>query len=198
MCAFSSAEFYEGNLKTAKADEANPITRSKFPWPDRARKVFIQCSSPEDLGRQSKSNQGQAQLCRQVCKLLNSSTEGGTDPPASASPPMEIAILTPYTRQKELLKSAIPRHDVSSIDGYQGREADIIIFVTVRSNVHCETGFLKDMRRLNVAMTRARAAVIVIGDRATLTGRSSDDGDMESKGVWKRLLDGCSEVKLPE
>jgi superfamily I DNA and/or RNA helicase len=66
---------------------------------------------------------------------------------------------------------------VSSIDGYQGREADVIIFVTVRSNLHCETGFLKDMRRLNVAMTRAKAGVIIIGDRATLTGMGSNNGD---------------------
>src|SRR6266480_401808 len=101
---------------------------------------------------------------------------------------MDIAILTPYTRQKDLLESTIPSLNVSSIDGYQGREADVIIFVTVRSNVHCETGFLKDMRRLNVAMTRARVGVIIIGNRATLTGRGSDDSDAESKGVWKRLF----------
>jgi superfamily I DNA and/or RNA helicase len=55
---------------------------------------------------------------------------------------------------------------------------------------------LKDMRRLNVAMTRARAGVIIIGDTPTLTGRGSDDSDAESKQVWKRLLDGCTEVEL--
>lgn len=203
ICAFSSTEFYEGNLRTAKADAMIPITPSRFPWPDCARKVFIQCASSEDLGGRSKSNHGQVEVCRQICKLIDSPKEDGNfsqqkgkQPVATAFRPMEIAILTPYTRQKELLASAIPKHNVSSIDGYQGREADIIIFVTVRCNVHSETGFLKDMRRLNVAMTRARAGVIIIGDRPTLTGRGSDDSDAESKQVWKRLLDGCTEVEL--
>jgi hypothetical protein len=116
--------------------------------------------------------------------------------PTRSSQPLEIAILTPYTHQKDLLKLAIPKYNVSSIDGYQGREADVIIFVTVRSNLHCETGFLKDMRRLNVAMTRAKAGVIIIGDRATLTGMGSDNGDTESRRVWKNLLDWCTEIKL--
>ena len=207
ISSFSSAEFYDGKLKTAaNIDEMRVITPSKFPWPADARKVFIQCTSPEDLGHQSKANPGQVDLCRLVCKLLQSPVESSTSSSsqrgeinlsATGSPPMDIAILTPYTRQKDLLESTIPSLNVSSIDGYQGREADVIIFVTVRSNVHCETGFLKDMRRLNVAMTRARVGVIIIGNRATLTGRGSDDSDAESKGVWKRLLDGCTEVNLP-
>jgi len=62
--------------------------------------------------------------------------------------------------------------------------------------IHCETGFLKDMRRLNVATTRAKAGVIIIGDRATLTGMGSDNGDTESRRVWKNLLDWCTEIKL--
>ena len=57
---------------------------------------------------------------------------------------------------------------------------------------------MRDMRRLNVALTRARAGVIIIGNRATLTGRGGDDSDAESKGTWKRLLDGCTEVDLSD
>jgi superfamily I DNA and/or RNA helicase len=202
ICEFSSAKFYQGKLRTAVADDERPLAPCQFPWPSPARKVFIQCSSPEDLGRQSKSNKGQVELCRRVCELLSSppepapSLQSGSDTVISTCPPPEIAILTPYTHQKDLLKSAIPKYNVSSIDGYQGREADVIIFVTVRSNLHCETGFLKDMRRLNVAMTRAKAGVIIIGDRATLTGVGSDNDDTESRRVWKNLLDWCTEIKL--
>lgn len=107
-----------------------------------------------------------------------------------------IAVLTPYSRQAELLKSRLsqfPNAEVSSIDGFQGREADIVIFVTVRCNAHQDIGFLKDLRRMNVALTRARAAVIIIGNRSTLTMGTADP---ESTVVWKRLLSTLVDVKL--
>jgi superfamily I DNA and/or RNA helicase len=63
----------------------------------------------------------------------------------------------------------------------------------VRCNSHHEIGFLKDLRRMNVALTRARAAVIVIGHRATLTMGSADP---ESTVVWKRLLGALVEIKV--
>jgi superfamily I DNA and/or RNA helicase len=52
------------------------------------------------------------------------------------------------------------------------------------------------MRRLNVAMTRAKARVIIIGDRATLIGMGCNNGDTESRRVWKNLLDWYTEIKL--
>ena len=210
ICDFSSTEFYKGKLKTAVANDMRPLPASQFPWPHNNRMVFVECLSPEDLGKQSKSNRGQVDVCRKVCALLKSPpkrTESEVKSDSTRSPVklpaehngFEIAILTPYTNQKELLKSAIPSLEVNSIDGYQGREADVIIFVTVRCNAHRETGFLKDMRRLNVAMTRARAGVIVIGNKTTLSLAMEDDDDGASKSVWKRLIDGCTEIKeLPE
>jgi regulator of nonsense transcripts 1 len=99
-----------------------------------------------------------------------------------------IAVLTPYSRQADLLKTILSGFkglEVSSIDGFQGRESDIVIFNTVRCNAHHEIGFLKDLRRMNVALTRARAAVIVIGDRDTLTKGMAD---LESTRVWNSLL----------
>ena len=188
ICSFSSAEFYGSALGTAVADDARPLPPSMFPWPMSSskekvgRKVFIQCSETEDLGRKSKSNRGQALLCREVCKLLATAKDGQTPLPKHS-----IAILTPYTRQLDLLKREVPGPEISSIDGYQGREADIVVFVTVRCNAHKEMGFLKDMRRLNVAMTRAKAGVIIIGDRATLSA-----GDDEvSAATWNRLIKSC-------
>jgi superfamily I DNA and/or RNA helicase len=100
-----------------------------------------------------------------------------------------IAVLTPYSRQAELLEgilSGFKGVEVSSIDGFQGRESDIVIFDTMGCNTHHEIGFLKDMRRVNVALTSARAAVIVVvGDRDTLTKGTAD---LESTRIWKRLL----------
>ena len=189
ICSFSSEEFCEGRLGTAVPDDARRLPESQFPWPvsrqdgtAKARMVFVQCSSTEDIGRKSKSNAGQARLCHSICtKLLaahsSSSSSLLSAPPSSDPPQYHIAVLTPYTRQVELLRTLLPPTagiTLSSIDGFQGREADVVIFVTVRCNVHGEIGFLKDLRRLNVVMTRAKIGCIVIGDRATLTGLGLD------------------------
>lgn len=197
ICGFSSEEFYEGRLRTAVLNEQRPLPPSQFPWPKDERMVFAECTSPEDIGKQSKANPGQVELCKRVIRLLT--TIASPPVPSSGTAlhkytPSSIAILTPYTRQKELLQSSISNIEVSSIDGFQGREADIIIFVTVRSNVHGELGFLTDMRRLNVVMTRAKTGVVVIGDKDTLT--TGMDGE-ESKSVWRRLVGRCKAVELP-
>lgn len=199
LCAFPSAEFYDNKLQTAVSDASRPLPSSRFPWPSSSsRSVFIHCPGTEDLGRRSKSNTAQALLCRDVCRLLLS-------PPSTAStalPPHTLVILTPYTRQLELLRQTLPPSiTVSSIDGYQGREADIVVFVTVRANVHGDMGFLRDLRRLNVAVTRARAGLVVLGERGMFCGGDGgevlgDEGEGEGreKEVWRRLVEGCVEV----
>ena len=207
ICSFSSEEFYEGRLGTAVPDTTRPLPESQFPWPvskkdeaAKARMVFLQCSSVEDIGRKSKGNAGQAALCHSVCtKLLTASTSpspsSSTSPSSSSqTPSYSIAVLTPYTRQVEILRTVLPSAiTVSSIDGFQGREADIIVFVTVRCNVRGEIGFLQDLRRLNVVMTRAKTGCVVIGDRATLTGGAEEE---ESVKVWRRLLTRLDEVVM--
>jgi len=102
----------------------------------------------------------------------------------------KITVLTPYTKQVSELKSRIP-NDVwaSTIDSFQGRESDIIIFSTVRCNVERDIGFVEDERRLNVMWTRAKLALVIVGDRATLA---------EKSGLWERALDSCEPVVLPE
>ncbi|KXT15516.1 hypothetical protein AC579_3380 [Pseudocercospora musae] len=196
LCKFSSEEFYRGGLHSDHAMELIKLPKSAFPWPE-ARKVFVQCSTSEDLGHQSKSNEGQVALCQKICKLLLTKEEPAIGPRAVVEDDRSIAVLTPYSRQRERLSSKLPGEvDISSIDGFQGREADIVVFVTVRCNVHYEIGFLKDLRRLNVAMTRARAGVIIIGDRQTLTSRRENDADAEIKLTWRRLLDQCVEVSV--
>lgn len=80
-------------------------------------------------------------------------------------------IITPYSAQANLLREKIKLDKnilISTVDGFQGQERDMIIISCVRSNDKNEIGFLKDYRRMNVAMTRARKKLVIIGDSATL------------------------------
>lgn len=86
-------------------------------------------------------------------------------------PPSGIAVISPYSAQVRLLASFSPdpRVEIDSVDGFQGREKELVIVSLVRSNMEGEMGFLADTRRMNVAMTRARRKLIVIGNSATLS-----------------------------
>lgn len=192
ICAFRSAEFYEARLKTAVQDSNRPLHPASFPWPCEqkgrlARMFFLQCSVTEDLGRRSKRNHEQEILTRDICKMLRPQLNG-----IDHSTIPSVAVLAPYSRQVEMLidlrTSGIM---VDSIDGFQGREADVVVFITTRCNAHADIGFLKAMRRLNVVLTRARCACIIIGDRATLTGGDPSD---EATRIWKRLLDSLTSL----
>jgi len=94
-----------------------------------------------------------------------------------------IGVISPYNGQVQLIKSMIASDaelrelmiklpvtiEVKSVDGYQGRERDVIIFSAVRSNRQGNIGFLHDWRRMNVALTRAKSALVIVGDFATLS-----------------------------
>lgn len=91
---------------------------------------------------------------------------------------LDVGIITPYRLQAQYLRSLLKKNDtlrpirktisVNTVDGFQGQERDIILISLVRSNEHGQIGFLNDLRRMNVAMTRARMKLIIIGDAATL------------------------------
>lgn len=98
------------------------------------------------------------------------------------------AVLTPYSAQLRLLEEgwrgntrATPAGvevTMSSIDGYQGREADMVVMSVVRCNDTQQLGFVADQRRLNVALTRARRGLVVVGNAATLA----------ADPTWARLI----------
>ena len=83
-----------------------------------------------------------------------------------------IGVITPYSAQVQALRSRIsddhPFVEISTVDGFQGREKEVIIITTVRSNKIGDVGFLSEERRMNVAITRARRHVAIIGDSNTL------------------------------
>ncbi|KAJ1659233.1 hypothetical protein IWQ61_001656 [Dispira simplex] len=111
----------------------------------------------------SKFNQGEADLVEKHLELLVE--EGGMTP-------SQIAVISPYNAQVRLLTSQLkgryPELEIGSVDGFQGREKEAIILSLVRSNTKGEVGFLADYRRLNVAITRPRRQLCIIGDSETL------------------------------
>ena len=94
----------------------------------------------------------------------------------------DIGVITNYSDQVKLIKSIVDI-EVETVDGFQGREKDIIIISNVRSNNQGEVGFLDEPRRLNVALTRAKRKLIIIGNSRTLS----------SEPMFKRLFDYCNE-----
>jgi predicted DNA helicase len=84
--------------------------------------------------------------------------------------PEDIGIISPYDQQVSRLKSTLRDYhvEIKSIDGFQGREKEVIIISLVRSNNEGNIGFLNDYRRLNVALTRAKRKLIIIGNPKTL------------------------------
>ncbi|TFY59052.1 hypothetical protein EVG20_g7930 [Dentipellis fragilis] len=193
LAKFPSKEFYDDKLQTGIEnvyEALQGLLKSTFPWPrqsDTGRvqpAVFVPCSSEEDYGGRSKSNEGQAKLVKHIVQLLT--TDGTTNAPLGEAP--SIAVLSPYAKQTKLLQRTLPPSAPAyTIDSFQGRESDIIVFSTVRCNASADIGFVEDARRLNVAWTRARLALIVVGDRATMAG---------NLGIWKRAIESCSEVAL--
>jgi ATP-dependent RNA/DNA helicase IGHMBP2 len=89
---------------------------------------------------------------------------------AAGLSPEQVAVIAPYAAQVRLLRESltVPGLEIDSVDGFQGREKEAVVVSLVRSNSEGEVGFLADVRRTNVALTRARRGLIVIGDSATL------------------------------
>jgi ATP-dependent RNA/DNA helicase IGHMBP2 len=167
---FSSREFYDGELiADATVREhllselpgvlATPVTQTPIDFIDTAGASFDEEVEPDGESRQ---NPREAELVSlQIRRLI----EAGL-------PPSDIAVIAPYAAQVRRLRELlpIPALEIDSVDGFQGREKEAVIISLVRSNPEGEIGFLADVRRMNVALTRARRKLIVIGDSATLSG----------------------------
>jgi superfamily I DNA and/or RNA helicase len=92
---------------------------------------------------------------------------------------IDVGIISPYRAQVQYLRRLLMKREffkpfrrlisVNTVDGFQGQERDIIIISMVRSNDEGQIGFLRDLRRMNVAITRARMKLIILGDKNTMT-----------------------------
>ena len=170
IMGFSSREFYDGSLV---ADESvrthrlcelpgvaeTPLTTAPVTFIDTAGASYDEVKEPDG---DSRFNPQEAKLAAgKVRQLIEAGVSGE-----------QIAVIAPYSAQvrrlRELLRD-VPGLEVDSVDGFQGREKEAVVLSFVRSNAEGEIGFLADVRRTNVALTRARRGLIVIGDSATLS-----------------------------
>ncbi|WP_457598844.1 IGHMBP2 family helicase [Hydrogenimonas sp.] len=107
-----------------------------------------------------------------VAACAEALVEGGVDAGS-------IGVITPYAAQVKRIRSLFERRsigcEVKSVDGFQGREKEVILISLVRSNLAGAVGFVRDRRRLNVAMTRAKSKLVMVGDRMTLEGNDPFD-----------------------
>ncbi|WQF77904.1 Putative AAA+ ATPase domain, helicase SMUBP-2/Hcs1, Helicase superfamily 1/2, ATP-binding protein [Colletotrichum destructivum] len=137
------------------------------------------------LHGESKSNEMEAALVRQhVQKLVDAGVK-----------PEDIAVVTPYNAQLAVLahlKERFPGIELGSVDGFQGREKEAVIVSLVRSNSDGEVGFLGEKRRLNVAMTRPKRSLTVIGDSETVKRGSN------FLKRWMDFLEENADLRYPD
>ncbi|NJE42884.1 IGHMBP2 family helicase [Thermococcus sp. GR6] len=181
LMAFPSQEFYDGKIKAAPGVKCITLTDLGIkchnfgePWDEILKPgnvlVFIDTSRLENRwekqrrGSESRENPLEARIVAEIVEKL---LEMGVKPEW-------IGVITPYDDQRDLISSLVPEEiEVKTVDGYQGREKEVIILSFVRSNERGEVGFLKDLRRLNVSLTRAKRKLIVVGDSETLSVHST-------------------------
>jgi hypothetical protein len=173
IAEFPSDSFYRGRLKTGVAFRDRLPPRG-FPWPEMGTPVaFLDSNGPERVEGHSYTNETEIKKAiwalEQLLRIDDPLLPGGPD---------DIGVITPYSSQSRLLKRSLRskrlkalglnRIEVSTVDGFQGREKEVIIFTSVRSNETGKVGFLDKWRRMNVMMTRPRRGLIIIGNRKTL------------------------------
>ncbi|MBI4349510.1 MAG: AAA family ATPase [Elusimicrobia bacterium] len=168
LMGFSSERFYDGRLIAHESVSSHlacqlpevritDLTDAPLTYVDTAGAGFEEAWN-EML--ESRENAKEAELAVTLAEALL----------ASGLRPRELALITPYVAQARRLKGMMRASgvEVGSVDGFQGREKEAVIVSLVRSNEKGEIGFLGDTRRMNVALTRARRLLIVLGDSATI------------------------------
>jgi superfamily I DNA and/or RNA helicase len=169
IMAFSALEFYEGSLTADPSVAAHllsdlpgviasDLTSTPVTFIDTAGASYDEALEPD--GNSHLNPLEAALVIKKVQELL-----------AAGLAPAQIAVISPYSAQVRLLSGQLQQPDleIDSVDGFQGREKEAVVVSLVRSNRDGEIGFLEDVRRMNVALTRARRKLIVIGDSATIT-----------------------------
>ncbi|PPR96553.1 hypothetical protein GOBAR_AA24106 [Gossypium barbadense] len=173
LSEFPSNSFYEGTLQNGVTINERQSSGIDFPWPVPNRPMFFYVQ----MGQEEISASGTSYLNRteaaNVEKIVTTFLRSGVVP-------SQIGVITPYEGQRAYIVNYMSRNgslrqqlykeiEVASVDSFQGREKDYIIVSCVRSNEHQGIGFLNDPRRLNVALTRARYGIVILGNPKVLS-----------------------------
>ena len=182
IAEFPNNEFYEGRLRADErvrwqtiAELVPSITELEFVMADKPL-VFIDTAYSAGFeermrrGSTSRENEGEARLVKFIVERLLDAGVRAED----------IAVISPYDDQVALIRMMLQVEglEIKTVDGFQGREKEVVIVSFVRSNKFGDIGFLSDLRRLNVSITRAKRKLILIGNSQTL-GR---------EGCYRRLI----------
>ncbi|KAJ2328379.1 ATP-dependent RNA helicase, partial [Coemansia sp. RSA 2673] len=173
LSEFPSNFFYEGSLQNGVTAQERTRSDIGFPWPNPDKPMMLlACNGIEEIASNGTSyiNRTEASACEKiVTRMLKSGLL-----------PDQIGVITPYEGQRSwvvhhmaqagsLGSDTYKAVEVASVDAFQGREKDYIIVSCVRNNEHQGIGFLSDPRRLNVALTRAKYGIIVLGSPKVLS-----------------------------
>lgn len=175
LSEFPSNMFYEGSLQNGVTSEQRTMKNSTFPWPVYDTPMMFWAN----YGREEISGSGISYLNRveamNVEKIVTKLFKDGVKPD-------QIGVITPYEGQRAFIINYLSLNstlidkrqeyleiEVTSVDAFQGREKDYIILSCVRANEAQNIGFLRDPRRLNVALTRAKYGLAILGNPRSLS-----------------------------
>ncbi|KAM4888073.1 regulator of nonsense transcripts 1 isoform 3-T3 [Thomomys bottae] len=189
LSAFPSNIFYEGSLQNGVTAADRVKKGFDFQWPQPDKPMFFYVTQ----GQEEIASSGTSYLNRTEAANVEKIT---TKLLKAGAKPDQIGIITPYEGQRSYLVQYMQfsgslhtklyqEVEIASVDAFQGREKDFIILSCVRANEHQGIGFLNDPRRLNVALTRARYGVIIVGNPKALS----------KQPLWNHLLSYYKEQK---
>ncbi|XP_059643144.1 regulator of nonsense transcripts 1 homolog [Cornus florida] len=194
LSEFPSNSFYEGTLQNGVTINERQSSGIDFPWPVPNRPMFFYVQ----MGQEEISASGTSYLNRteaaNVEKIVTTFLRSGVVP-------SQIGVITPYEGQRAYIVNYMSRNgalrqqlykeiEVASVDSFQGREKDYIILSCVRSNEHQGIGFLNDPRRLNVALTRARYGICILGNPKVLSKQPLWNGLLTHYKEHECLVEG--------
>lgn len=192
IAAFPSQQYYSGRLRSGVPGGARkPIKGIEWPVP-KVPVAFLPVQGQESPEGNSFTNMAEVHA---IEELLRAAVNGRDLKPS------DIGIITPYAAQARHFKSVLGLHsqpapglqqpEVSSVDGFQGREKDLILVSCVRSNKYGRVGFVGDPRRMNVTLTRAKRGLVVCGNFETLSQDNEGWRPWLSWAQARGLIVGC-------
>ena len=152
--------FYDGKL----IHEA-PHPRMPLPWPFDRELVWVDTGAQDEYrdAQRSVANEFEVALCKDITSIIRRRVRKA-----------KLAVIAMYNSQVNRLQSAlkgiVPPDDIESVDAFEGRESDGVILSLVRSNDRAAIGFLNDPNRVNVAISRAKKILVIVGDSKTVIG----------------------------